>query len=463
MRCRFTLLFVALTLIAGTAAAQQVAYSGSVRARAESWSWFETPGFDDDYTFLGMLVRASAAQQRPNLDWQVELAAPLLIGVPDNAIAPAPRGQLGFGGSYYGANHDDTDASIFAKQAFVRFKSGAHALRVGRFEFIDGTEVAPKNAVLAGLKSGRVAHRLIGNFGFSNTGRSADGVHYSHNGSSLNLTAAAFRPTIGAFRVDGMGEVKDVTLLYGSATYSRPTADERLFVIGYRDSRNVVKTDNRPAAVRAGDRDDIDIVTIGGHYLALFGNVDVLAWGAWQTGNWGTLDHNAAAIDLEAGYHFAGDMKPVVRGGVFRSSGDDDSADGDHETFFQLLPTPRIYARFPFYNAMNSTDAFVQVSFKPTAKVTVSSEAHVLSLTEERDLWYAGGGAFEKETFGFAGRPSGGSDDLARTIDISVDHAFNPKTSMTFYAGLASGGAVVDPIFDDGSARYLYLEVTRRF
>ena len=152
-----------------------------------------------------------------------------------------------------------------------------------------------------------------------------------------------------------------------------------------------------------------------------------------------------------------------MRGGLFRSSGDSDRDDGDHETFFQILPTPRIYARTPFYNSMNSTDVFVQASFKPSPKVTVTSELHRLALTESQDLWYAGGGAFEDNSFGFAGRPANGDDDLADVFDIGVDYALNPATSISAYAGLVRGGSVVGNIFEGENARYVYLEVTRRF
>lgn len=457
---------VLLLLCAAAASADPIQFSGSVRARVENWSFFDDTDLDSDYTYLGTIVRGSAAQKvNEHFDWQIDLAAPILVNLPDNAIAAAPRGQLGLGGSYFAANDgDDTVASLFPKQAFLRYKWGANALRVGRFEFADGGEVAPKNPVLAQVKSTRVGQRLIGPFGFSHVGRSFDGVQYSHNSESLSFTALAFRPTVGVFDVEGLDEIDDVTVAYGSITYSRPNADERLFVIGYSDERrHVVKTDNRPAGPRNLDRDAIDVVTIGGHYLAAFGKWNVLAWAAWQTGEWGRLDHSAGAIDLEAGYHFDTPLKPVLRGGIFRSTGDDDPGDGEHGTYFQVLPTPRVYARFPFYNAMNSTDAFVQFAIKPTAKLTLTSEAHLLSLTDDADLWYAGGGAFEETSFGYAGRPSNGHDGFARVIDFGVDYTLDAKTSFTLYAGQAFGGDVVDAIFADDDARFVYLEVTRRF
>ena len=459
------LLAAATILIALTAtAADPPKFSGSVRVRSESWNFFDAGSFDDEYTFLGILLRASMAQQlSPSLDYQVELAVPALVNLPDTAIAPAPRGQLGFGGSYFAANGDENTAAIFPKQAFIRWKSGAHMVRAGRFEFIDGTEVTPKNAMLAPLKSSRVAHRLIGNFGFSHVGRSADGVQYAFNRDAINVTAATFRPTQGAFNVSGLEELDDVGVAYGAFTYSRPNADERIFLLAYHDGRDdVLKTDNRPAALRSQDRADIDVMTVGGHYLAAFGKADVLVWAALQGGDWGLLEHHAGALALETGYHFSGPKSAVISGGVFRSSGDDDPNDDEHGTFFQVLPTPRIYARFPFYNAMNSTDTFVQFSFKPAPKFGVTSELHALRMSEERDLWYSGGGAFEDNSFGFAGRSSG-RDDLARVIDVSVDYAWNPKTSFTAYLGLVKGGEAVDAIFDDDGAGFFYFEVTRRF
>jgi hypothetical protein len=451
-----------LLVFAAAGVADPVKLSGSVRLRAESWSFFEAPGFDDDYTFGAALLRASAAQQvNPNLDWQVELAAPMLLGLPDDAVAPAPRGQVRLGGTYFAANGDTEVASLFPRQAFARYRNGAHSIRAGRFEFGEGNEVAPKNPSLAAVKSTRVAQRLIGWFGFSHVMRTADGAQYAFSTPAIHVTAAAFRPTVGAFNTDGLGEVDDVGVFYGAVTRSRADDDWRVFVIGYRDRRGLVKTDNRPAAVRAGDREDVRVSTIGAHYLRAFGKANVLGWIALQGGEWGAIDHRASAIALEGGWDFTADRK--LRVGLFASSGDDDPNDGEHRTFFQVLPTARAYARFPFYNAMNSTDAFVAFSMKPHAKVTLSSELHALQLTESRDLWYSGGGAFEDRTFGFAGRPSNGNDDFARVLDFSADYALNPKTTLTAYAGFVRGGEVVDAIFADDKARFVYVEVMRRF
>ena len=94
---------------------------------------------------------------------------------------------------------------------------------------------------------------------------------------------------------------------------------------------------------------------------------------------------------------------PWLRAGYDQSSGDDDPSDGEHHTFFQVLPTARRYAQFPFFNLMNTQDTFVQMIVKPHPRATLRTDWHWLRLTEKKDLWYAGGGATNDDVFGFFG------------------------------------------------------------
>ncbi|HUP59637.1 MAG TPA: alginate export family protein [Thermoanaerobaculia bacterium] len=449
-RMRYAYLFLALLLIALPLFAESP-ITGSVRVRVENWQWFETPDADDGYTFLGAQLRLAAKRKLGSVEGQLEIAAPVLWNLPERAALAAPRGQLGLGGAYFQANGDTDAAAVFVKQAFLR----AGGLRIGRFEFADGSEHVPADAQLAALRRDHIAHRLIGTFAFSHVGRSLDGVQFD----ARNWTLLAARPTAGVFRVHG-GRNLDVDLLYASWVRSTASSDARLFAIGYRDEREVVKTDNRSAAARAADREPIKIGTLGGHYIARRGIANALVWGASQWGDWGSLRHRAFAFDAEAGVQLA---KTSVRAGWYRSSGDADPADGDHRTFFQLLPTPRFYARFPFYNAMNSNDAFVQVGAKPHAKLSLQSEIHRLALSSKRDLWYAGGGAYDDNAFGYAGRPASGRNGLATVVDLSADYKPNANTSVTFYVARAFGGEVVKSIFEGDSATFGYVEVVKRF
>jgi hypothetical protein len=288
--------------------------SGSIRTRAEAWDWFEGNA-NNDYAFSGSIFRLSLGRQTKNLDWQFEMATPLLLGLPDDAVAPGAQGQLGLGATYYVANDNSRNAGLpFLKQGFIRLKnlggSEANTLRIGRIEFIDATEVAPKSATLAAVKRERLAHKLIGNFVWSHVGRSFDGLTYVYNNPRNNFTFLGARPTRGVFQVDGWGEL-NIGLAYASYTRQVGTqkslGDLRLFGIFYDDWRkNVVKTDSRPLAIRRSDQANIRIGTGGGHYIHAFETVsgifDLLFWGAVQFGTWGTQDHRAGSVTAEAGY-----------------------------------------------------------------------------------------------------------------------------------------------------------------
>ena len=162
----------------------------------------------------------SLSQSRKPFDWQFEAALPFLLGLPDDAISPGAQGQLGLGSSYFAANNRRTEAAmLFPKQAFIRLHDvggvAGQTLKIGRMEFIDGAEVTPKDPTLAALKRDRIAHRLVGNFAFSDVGRSFDGIQYGLNRGRLNLTLLASRPTRGVFQVDGWGEL-NADVYYGA-------------------------------------------------------------------------------------------------------------------------------------------------------------------------------------------------------------------------------------------------------
>src|SRR2546421_315068 len=90
---------------------------------------------------------------------------------------------------------------------------GASLLRVGI-----GQDM-PKDDTLATLKRERIAHRLIGNFGFSHVQRSFDGMHFVFDTKNSNTTFFAGRPTQGVFDTNGLREL-NVDVLYGAHTHA---------------------------------------------------------------------------------------------------------------------------------------------------------------------------------------------------------------------------------------------------
>jgi len=240
------------------------------RTRAEGWNWFQGPTGNSDYPLWDSLLRIGIGQTRERIDWFAELEQPSILGLPNDAVVAAPQGQLGLGANYYVANLNQVNnASVFLKQAFVDFKHlGPTRLKLGRFEYFDGTEVKPRDPTLAAVVQTRISSRLISNFAFAAVQRSFDGGQFALNGGKNNFTFFSARPTAGVFQVDGMPEL-DLEIYYGAFTRSLDTphgsAQLRVFGLGYVDDRNtILKTDNRPTPLRTADVDKIQLATYGG-------------------------------------------------------------------------------------------------------------------------------------------------------------------------------------------------------
>jgi hypothetical protein len=210
-----------------------------------------------------------------------------------------------------------------------------------------------------------------------------------------------------------------------------PKSDARFYYIYHSDAR--------PLDIRTLDRNHIEIHTEGANYLHVFpvgaaGVLDLLAWGALQQGRWGFLDHRAWIYDVEAGWQPAKLPRvPWLRIGYGRSSGDDDPADGDHRTFFQLVPTAHIYAWSAFYNLENDEDGFVQLILRPIAGLMWRTDFHSIRLTEGRDLYYTG-----------------------------LVYDWNAHLSTIAYYGHLFGGGVIRSLFDRDDADFGYVEATVR-
>ena len=464
-------LFVLFALAATSMAQTGIAVHGSVRSRVEMWDWFDAGLGDGSYALSGTSARLSIGQSTKSREWMVEVMAPILLGLPERAALAAPQLQLGMGGNYYQANRNARNAGmVFLKQGFIRWKGlfgdELGSLRAGRFEFSDGAETTPPSATLAAIKRDRIAQRLIGPFGFTHVGRSFDGLHYVRNGQTLNLTVVAATPTRGVFQTDGWGWVQTGFVYAALNGRVAQHTDWRLLGLYYQDWRDVLKTDNRPLALRQGDFGNLRIGTFGGHWLRTIGAVDLLAWGVVQTGTWGRQDHRAGAVALEGGYQppVWKKVRPWIRAGYFYGSGDNTPTDGRHSTFFEVLPTPRPFARVPFFNLMNNEDRHASVTLRPGKQLTLKSEFHALRLAARNDQWILGGGVFQPWTFGYVGRPSNGRRGLANLYDVSADYVVNPNLMFAAYLGYINGRSVISAIYPknrDGA--FGYLEVTARF
>jgi hypothetical protein len=471
-------------LCVGTASAvdwrDRVTFTFSERVRGEFVDWFRPPdGVARDgaqrYAFFASQLRAGVRVVLPHAQLTLEMQDTRLEGLPDDATLAPPVGALGPGALYFLNTHRSSQGEPFLKQGFVTLRRRGFTATLGRFEYRDGLETVPGNPTLAFLKRVRIAERLVGPFDFTHVTRSFDGIRLAYDEPGWNATAFGARPTQGGFEVSANRELADVTLAGLALTAKRlpfvaaPPADVRLFYLFFEDARtDPLKVDNRPPDVRARDHHAIVVHTVGGHAVTAVdvgpGVLDGLLWAAGQTGQWGKLDHAAWAYALEFGYQLPRlPAQPWLRLGFDRSSGDDDPNDGHHRTFFQVLPTARVYAQLPFFNLMNDQDLFAQLILRPHARVTVRTDYHWLSLTESRDLWYSGGGATNDSVFGFAGAPAGAHRELAHLVDLSVTVLLHERLTVGAYYGHAFGRSVVETTFAGADADYGFVEMTFRY
>jgi hypothetical protein len=109
---------------------------------------------------------------------------------------------------------------------------------------------------------------------------------------------------------------------------------------------------------------------------------------------------------------------------------------------------------------MNLDDLFVQTIVRPRANLSVRADLHRIKLAESADRWYAGSGATRRSgaIFGYAGRASGGADDLGTIVEGSVDWTINRRWSVNAYAGHMWGGAAVRNLFAGDRLTFMYFE-----
>ena len=463
---------------------------GELRARYEAFDFFKpalnpaagVTANDNDYDFGALRARLGIALDTPYLEGLVQGQYTGLYGLPDRAFAGPSVGPLGpFGGAYYKDSGSTNPGQVFLKQAYLNLKLQSLVglpnsfFKGGRFEISDGLEYRTGDTKFDFLKLARVSQKLIGPFDFAHISRSFDGFSLVYDNPLVNLTLSATHPTQGGFNIHAQDQISHIDLAYGALTSKRgallPDTEARLFYLYYGDDRDVQPTDNRPLPLRPKlSRESLAISTIGTHWLFVTkfgpGALDGLLWGAYQFGDWTNLNHSAYAATAEFGYQWPDVfLKPWIRAGYFRSSGDTNSRDGRHETFFQVLPTVRVQAKFPFFNLMNLQDAFAQVIVAPTQATKLGVDYHYLSLAEGSDLFYGGSGATSRSgSFGYFGRASGGHERVGQLVDVSFTYTLNKYVFWSAYYGHAFGDAVTRNAYQlKNDADYGFVEVNVSF
>jgi hypothetical protein len=413
---------------------------GAARLRYESWDAFAPA--TDAFTASRTRVRAQYGFRGRMLFG--ELQDVRLHGMDE---APGGSGALV---TYRNANGGDGRAGeLGVRQLFAEFRpTETSFLRVGRQELKLGPEVLYPEPDWRYLKTARLGERLIGSVGWSHAERMVDGASGGWDLGKHYVFGFAASAAQGVFSVDDAYQrLPDVRFAGGSWTLERgtlaPNSELSLFAVGYEDERSIRD---------GGLPDDVRVWTAGAHWLGIHplgpGKVDALFWLAGQTGDFNDLDHTAYAWLAEVGYQLPQlPAKPWLRAGVNLASGDGDATDGDHETFFNLLPTNHLYYGFAdqlaFQNLINS---FVQVRLAPHPKLALNAFVHWLRLEDDFDGRYAGTGAFDEQVFGY---PMQANPRGRQHVGVEYDlvATLTPHRAVTVELGVSvlDGGALFNP------------------
>ncbi len=318
--------------------------------------------------------------------------------------------------------------------------------------------------------------RLVGNFGWSNIGRSFDGVRLTYIPGSIrmDLWAAmskqfgtnvgadpAFVPTSAVPSVSN----RDTQQFYGLyTTVNTGTVYLEPYVMYLKDTGNIGTSQITDPLAPAQDR-----VTLG---LRIDGKVagdslDFTGEAAYQTGTMaarGTTpesDISAYAFAVKAGYTVPITVKPRIGIEYDMASGDDNLSDDKFKTFENLFPTNHIhYGYMDYVGWRNMQDLRFSLGIKPTPTSGVSLDYHRFSLAEKADHWYRASGNV------FMSTPTGNSEtDLGQEINLVAYTMLKEKLRLEAGYGHFFPGNYVKVNFpaatDDSD--FLYLQATVSF
>lgn len=313
------------------------------------------------------------------------------------------------------------DNNLGVHQGYIKLKNlfGENlALQLGRFE-------APY---------GR--HRLMGNVGWSNVGRSFDGIRLKRKGETYKADVFILKVVERSFNAPPNHEDWKLYGIY--TTFLEDRFD--LFVLYDWDSR---KIGNDYALAR---------YTIGGMFKQkLESGLEYVFDAALQTGNQGADDISAYMIAGDIYHHMESDLSKIGIGFDI-TSGDDTSTVDKIETFSNLYYTGHKFRGYMDYFISDVDfglmDIILHGTIVPFEDWDVDIDFHHFQTMEDHDD--------ASDTLGIQT-----SKDVGQEIDITIKRQINE--SLGFQSGLSAFFASDEWLYDVDSATWIYIMLTAKF
>ncbi len=313
------------------------------------------------------------------------------------------------------------------------------SLRAGRQEFSYG------------------AQRLLGGFNWSNIAQTFDGgklgAHFSTFHTQLDIFAGEKTNNKSPKQADDLfdGSNKDRVWAY----YATAKAFGETLIENYLIRRATYKN----VSFGPSGSSEIDDYTFGGRLKKSFSNG--IDYELEVAGQWGDFrDQDVAAMMAVGilGYTFQAPWQPRAAFEFDYGSGDSDPTDGKMTAFDNLYPTNHLfYGYMDFISLQNLNDYRFQISAKPTKKLKLQGDLHLIFLDTPKDSFYSAARAVTRTA---AASLSDVSPHVGNEIDLTVDYKLNNYVNV--HAGYSHffAGKYLQETGANDDADFVYVQTT---
>ncbi len=336
------------------------------------------------------------------------------------------------------------DSRDYGVEVIRRSGGGAFEDRVDFFQLY--ADIKNLNGFPFTIRAGRQViafgdQRLVGAFGWSNVGRSFQGVRVILEPEPVDVNLWVVDVV-----VPEDGELNEWKW---SGDFIGTNVTWKTFSRGRLDTYFLMK-----------DRGEANwITTIGGRFEGnpiAGGTVDYDAELAFQTGDFSEgIDQKALAFHAGAGYT----LKQITGTPRFGfqynfATGDSDPNDAENNTFDNLFPTNHIhYGYIDFMSWRNMHNVKIESSVKPFEKFLLKGDLHFFWLKTVRDAWYnAGGGVIRR-----LAHDLDASTSLGREIDITAKYTHNSHFNVMAGYSCFLAGSFVEATGPSDNPSWIYL------
>lgn len=315
-------------------------------------------------------------------------------------------------------------------------------------------------------------HRVIGNFVWSNVGRTFDGGRFMWDTDAIHAEAFAAKVNEGGW--SSLGEDpdgnSDENIYAAQIGFKKliPGALLELMYIQKNQQNNNVNSATATGFDPVGASAPVVIHDFGIRIDGKVPSIDAIDYtfeGHGQVGDYGTLNQRAWAVAARAGYTFK-EIAWTPRFGLEYdfASGDSDPNDGDHNTFDNLYPTnhwQNNYGAIDLISWQNMHDARANIKVVPTSKMTAQVDYHYFWLNQTSDGWYLSGAVPA------VARPAGGfasdNNNLAQEVDLTVSYSLYKNVQILAGYSFFSPEDWIKDTISDTDTQWGYIQTTVTF